>query len=52
MTIISRRGLLQAGAAIGAVGAFGGHPARAQDIAPHEQQLYEAAKTEGEVTWY
>ncbi|WP_374439905.1 ABC transporter substrate-binding protein [Stella sp.] len=52
MTTITRRGLLQAGAAIGALGALGGHPARAQEMSAHEKQLYEAAKKEGEVTWY
>lgn len=52
MTIITRRGLLQAGAALGTVGAMGRFPALAQEMTPHEKQLYEAAKKEGEVTWY
>ncbi len=52
MTIITRRGLLQAGAAIGAMGALGRYPALGQEMSAHEKQLYEAAKKEGEVTWY
>lgn len=52
MTIITRRGLLQAGAAIGAMGALGRYTALGQEMSAHEKQLYEAAKKEGEVTWY
>ena len=29
-----------------------GFPALAQEMAPHEKELYEAAKKEGEITWY
>jgi iron(III) transport system substrate-binding protein len=50
MTRLTKRGLLSiaAGATIGGA-AF---RAAAQDLPAHERQLYEAAKGEGEITWY
>src|SRR3954468_18877789 len=45
MQAISRRKLL-----VGAAGSVLAAPAGA--IAPHEQELYDAAKKEGELTWY
>lgn len=50
MNGITRRRLF--GAAAGA--AFGGLglPAAAQDVPAHERELFEAAKREGEITWY
>jgi iron(III) transport system substrate-binding protein len=47
MQRIGRRGLLASAAIV--AGSGGAH---AQGLPPHEQQLYEAAKREGEVTWY
>ena len=35
-----------------AVAAYGIAPARAQEIPAHEQALHEAARKEGELTWY
>jgi iron(III) transport system substrate-binding protein len=48
MPIITRRrlGLIIAGAALA------GRSVRAQDLPAHERDLYEAAKREGEITWY
>src|SRR5688500_17193258 len=39
-----------AGAALGGLAASTG--AGAQEMPPHERELYEAAKREGEITWY
>ena len=48
MTSIGRRGFT-----IGATGALlGAHAASAQDLPANERELYDAAKREGEVTWY
>jgi len=47
MTHIGRRGLLAAAAIIAAKG-----PASAQTLPEHERALHEAAKREGEITWY
>jgi iron(III) transport system substrate-binding protein len=44
---IGRRTLIAAAAGAALV-----RPARAQTLPPHEQELYEAAKKEGELTWY
>ncbi|HET9903902.1 MAG TPA: substrate-binding domain-containing protein [Xanthobacteraceae bacterium] len=51
----SRRSLMKGGVALAAVVGLGGsRAAHAQDRAttPHLKQLYEAAKKEGELTWY
>jgi iron(III) transport system substrate-binding protein len=53
----SRRDLLRRGAALIAVGFGAGRllaPAsvRAASMTPHEKEFYEAAKKEGELTWY
>jgi len=48
MFLISRRELLLAAAAANAWVT----PGRAQDLPAHERELYEAAKREGEITWY
>jgi iron(III) transport system substrate-binding protein len=50
MAGIRRRGLLAAAAAAGGVAAW--RSAGAQDLAPHERALHEAARREGEITWY
>lgn len=47
MDRIGRRGLLATAAIIAGSGGL-----RAQGLPAHEQQLYEAAKKEGEITWY
>ncbi|MBC9206353.1 extracellular solute-binding protein [Roseomonas aerophila] len=47
MTHIGRRGLLAAAAIIAAKG-----PASAQTLPEHERALHEAARREGEITWY
>lgn len=47
MTSIGRRGLLAAATVLAA-----GATALAQDLPDHEKALHEAAKREGEVTWY
>lgn len=52
MTMITRRRLLQSGAAIGALSVIGPRAGIAQDLPAHEKALYEAAKKEGEITWY
>jgi iron(III) transport system substrate-binding protein len=49
MAMISRRLLLQLAAASPAAAAL---QARAQAMPPHEQALFEAAKREGQITWY
>jgi iron(III) transport system substrate-binding protein len=51
----SRRTILKAGAALLTVGAGlrAGQPAAlARDMTGREKELYEAAKKEGELTWY
>ncbi|MGD9844011.1 MAG: ABC transporter substrate-binding protein [Variibacter sp.] len=51
----SRRTLLKAGSALLALGwgiGQGGRSALARDLTAHEKELYEAAKKEGELTWY
>src|SRR5437660_11187436 len=54
--IASRRAVLSGGGALLALGAGGtlaARPARAaRDMSAREQELYAAAKKEGEVTWY
>ncbi|MCC7348585.1 MAG: extracellular solute-binding protein, partial [Variibacter sp.] len=51
-TLTSRRGLLKAGTALAALG-LSGAPLRAQaQMSAREKELYEAAKKEGELTWY
>ena len=45
---VTKRTFLAAGAAFG----LGACAARAQDMPAHERELYEAAKKEGELTWY
>ncbi len=51
-TLTSRRGLLKAGTALAAIG-LSGAPLRAQaQMSAREKELYEAAKKEGELTWY
>jgi iron(III) transport system substrate-binding protein len=50
MAGIGRRGLLAAAAAVGGIAAL--RSAGAQDLAPHERALHEAARREGEFTWY
>ena len=50
MTGITRRHLIAGTAAMGSVGVW--QKAIAQSLPPNEQELYEAAKREGEVTWY
>jgi len=47
---ISRRGLLASAAIIGSGGAVA--RAAAQELPSHERELYEAARREGEITWY
>lgn len=51
MASITRRGLFAAGG-VTLGGVAGGLPAVGQDVAPHERELHEAARREGEVTWY
>jgi iron(III) transport system substrate-binding protein len=46
--LLSKRSFLMGTAALG----VGGHAARAGDMPAHERDLYDAAKKEGEVTWY
>ena len=48
MARITRRGLLAAGGAT----LGGATPAPAQEMAAHERELHEAARREGELTWY
>ncbi len=51
----SRRDILKRGAAALVLGAGGGlapRPAFAADMTAHEKELYEAAKKDGELTWY
>lgn len=50
MLMITRRFLF--GAAAGGVLAGFGRHARAEDLPDHEKALYEAARKEGEITWY
>jgi iron(III) transport system substrate-binding protein len=45
---LSKRSFLASTAVIG----LGARAARAQDMPAHERELYDAAKKEGEVTWY
>jgi iron(III) transport system substrate-binding protein len=47
MLTTGRRGLLAAAAIIAGRG-----PALAQDVPAHERDLYDAARREGEITWY
>ena len=49
MAMISRRLLLASVAVVPATAAL---KARAESLLPHEQELYEAAKRDGEITWY
>jgi iron(III) transport system substrate-binding protein len=51
----SRRAMLRAGAAFAAatmLPAVGSRGAHARDLSAREKELYEAAKKEGELTWY
>jgi iron(III) transport system substrate-binding protein len=52
----TRRHVLKTSAAVLAAGWGGGvlrpRSARARDMTPHEKELYEAAKKEGQLTWY
>jgi iron(III) transport system substrate-binding protein len=50
MTMISRRDLAAIAAA--GLGLAASGPARAQDLPAHERALYDAARREGEITWY
>lgn len=50
MILISKRDLLRASAAAVALGAAG--QASAQEMPAHERALHEAARREGELTWY
>lgn len=50
MIATTKRGLLLGTAALGAAALA--RVAGAQDMPPHERELFEAAKREGEVTWY
>ncbi|MBR0666797.1 extracellular solute-binding protein [Roseomonas hellenica] len=50
MILISKRDFLRASAAAAALGAAG--RARAQEMPAHERTLHEAARREGELTWY
>ena len=50
MSGITKRSILTA--AVGGTLAAGLRPAWAEDLPPNEKELYEAAKKEGEVTWY
>ena len=47
----SRREVLKGGSALIALG-LGVNRARAREMTPYEKELYEAAKKEGELTWY
>lgn len=51
MTTITKRHML-ATAAAGALASLAPRPAAAQDLQPHERELFEAAKAKPEVTWY
>ena len=48
MARITRRGLFATGGAT----LGGATPAPAQEMAAHERELHEAARREGELTWY
>ncbi|MCC7425996.1 MAG: extracellular solute-binding protein [Alphaproteobacteria bacterium] len=48
----TRRQVLAGAAGIAAAHIVLRRPAQAQGLPPHEQALYEAARREGEVTWY
>lgn len=50
MMLLSKRRLLQISAAAAALGGSGA--AHAQGLPEHEQKLHEAARREGELTWY
>ncbi len=50
MILITKRDLMRMTAAAAAIGAAGG--AHAQEIPAHERALHEAARREGELTWY
>jgi iron(III) transport system substrate-binding protein len=52
MASITRRQLLAGTATATCGGLTISHRAAAQDLEPHEHELYEAAKREGELTWY
>ena len=51
MSNLTKRRLLTAGAGI-IIGGGAAFRAAAQDMPEHERQLYEAARREGEITWY
>lgn len=50
MILISKRAFLRASAAVAALGSIS--RARAQEMPAHERALHEAARREGELTWY
>lgn len=52
MTEITRRRVLSASAVLSAATILPQRVAIAQNLPPHEQALYEAARREGELTWY
>lgn len=52
MTGITKRRLLGTTTALAAAAILPARHAAAQDMPAHERQLYEAAKREGELTWY
>lgn len=52
MTGMTKREFLVTTAAAAAAVAAGTRAAVAQDLPSHERELYEAAKKEGEITWY
>ncbi len=52
MTGLTKRQFMVTAAAAAAAAAAGIRPAAAQDLPSHERELYEAAKREGEFTWY
>jgi iron(III) transport system substrate-binding protein len=52
MRALTRRELLVGTASIPAAAIIPMRSAAAQDLTPRERELYEAAKAEGEITWY
>jgi iron(III) transport system substrate-binding protein len=52
MNRFTKRSFLSLGAGATISAAAGWRSAVAQALPPHEQELYEAAKREGEITWY
>jgi iron(III) transport system substrate-binding protein len=52
MRVLTKRELLTGAAGLVAAGMIPGRRAVAHDLPAHERELYEAARREGEVTWY